>query len=429
MFMNSVVALPIVAALPVAAPAMDFPLAPITPPPAADLELVDLANQLVAAEAEFCRLNQIVDQMDGVRFAVTPPDNLKVRASDAGLGIPKPDESSERHRPNGFEFYDACEVEKLRKSKWTDEERSGKIDHDDGFTVTVRYKQPSPEARARADEIIAAYDKWLKSTDRKPRGYRAARRAYNNAEKRARELESQIHEIRATTVTGMIAKARCAQVYDFHLGAHAGFCIEIAEDLLALNVSATPIAATDVALVAKSSPAVRTAAIEAIDRYRRAHRLFDDGCYQLNEAEEAAWPIHGHRPIALVAWRNYSAISDSEIENARDEFLRIGMDPDVIETEYREAKRRERAILKAGRDWDKKVGIVAIRKQLAEARRELHAAQKAMRSVKLISIADAAAVMEVVRANLKQFGEITDWETAALSNATKFLNRATGAVA
>jgi hypothetical protein len=30
-----------------------------------------------------------------------------------------------------------------------------------------------------------------------------------------------------------------------------------------------------------------------------------------------------------------------------------------------------------------------------------------------------AAILDVVRANLKQFGEITDWETAALSNAIK----------
>jgi hypothetical protein len=61
--MNSLVALPIAAAVPTAAPAMDFPLAPVSMPPlpAADRDLVQLAKQLVAAATESRRLNSIVD--------------------------------------------------------------------------------------------------------------------------------------------------------------------------------------------------------------------------------------------------------------------------------------------------------------------------------------------------------------------------------
>ena len=72
--MNSLVALPIAAAIPTAAPAMDFPLAPVSVPPlpAADRELVELAKQLVEAVAESRRLNLIVDAMDGDRW-VAPP--------------------------------------------------------------------------------------------------------------------------------------------------------------------------------------------------------------------------------------------------------------------------------------------------------------------------------------------------------------------
>ena len=41
----------------------------------------------------------------------------------------------------------------------------------------------------------------------------------------------------------------------------------------------------------------------------------------------------------------------------------------------------------------------------------------------LLSVADAAALSDLVHANLKQFDELTDWEVGAMSNARKFLNR------
>jgi hypothetical protein len=34
----------------------------------------------------------------------------------------------------------------------------------------------------------------------------------------------------------------------------------------------------------------------------------------------------------------------------------------------------------------------------------------------------APAILKVVRTNLKQFGELEDWEKAALNNASKFLD-------
>jgi hypothetical protein len=63
--------------------------------------------------------------------------------------------------------------------------------------------------------------------------------------------------------------------------------------------------------------------------------------------------------LALIGWRNYSHIGGSEIERARREFIEGGMEPAVIEQEYRDAKRRYRAAIKAGKDWDKRCGLEA----------------------------------------------------------------------
>jgi hypothetical protein len=62
---------------------------------------------------------------------------------------------------------------------------------------------------------------------------------------------------------------------------------------------------------------------------------------------------------------------------------------------------------------------------MEQARAELNDAEKALATVSLESVADATAIFKVVRTNLKQFGELEDWEKAALNNASKFLDRAT----
>jgi hypothetical protein len=200
-----------------------------------DQALIDLTDQYCAAAAEFDRLNKIANDFEDDRLGNNePPENLRVRASDTALNIPQPDDASGRHRIHGFEFYDLGEVEKLRKSKWTDWERTGKTDYDDGgFTVTVRYKQPSPEARARADEIIQAYDQWLRAAERLPRAERVAQNARDNASMHATRLEKRIIATRAMTTEGMAAKARCAETMGFKPGLE-DFSVSIAQDLLAL---------------------------------------------------------------------------------------------------------------------------------------------------------------------------------------------------
>lgn len=197
----------------------------------ADAELVSLADQLVSAAAESRRLNSIVDAMDGERWDVPPPAALNVRAEDEQLGIPEPIND----RGDRIDSY-TVGVSRLCHEKWA---VASKTDHDDGgYSVTVRQFTPSPEARRRADEIVAAFDQWEAAKDKKPRGYKTAKRAYEKAERIESRLEQKIHSISATTIAGMNAKARCAELYYFEGGIYGDFGESIARDLLELNQQA-----------------------------------------------------------------------------------------------------------------------------------------------------------------------------------------------
>jgi hypothetical protein len=190
------------------------------------------ADQLAAAATESRRLNRIVDEMDGIRWGIDPPAGLEIRSGYAALGIPQPDQTGEFIRRG---FYGETAVARLRKSKWIDQDASTSCEDQDQYVVTIRYVTPSTETRARADEIVTAYDEWKVAQEKKPRGYRAAKRAYNKAERLETSLEQKIHAIQATTVEGMIAKARCAELYYFESGVAGCFMESIAKDLLAMR--------------------------------------------------------------------------------------------------------------------------------------------------------------------------------------------------
>jgi hypothetical protein len=162
--------------------------------------------------------------------------------------------------------------------------------------------------------------------------------------------------------------------------------------------------------------------LDALDRYRKADKLFDRLYEQLEKANAAAIEEHGWRPDQLIHWRNYH-IGGSEIERVRKEFLEREIDDvSVIEREYRDAKKRYRATVRAGKDWDKRVGVELKVKALHEARAELRAANKVFATVKLQSVADASALFDFIYANIRDF-EPERWEMAALRNAITFLSR------
>jgi hypothetical protein len=119
----------------------------------ADQELIELADQYVDVGQKWSDLNRLVDQMDFGVKAKPMPEVLRWREADAALGLPDIEKFDSRDLAWDCEAF----VGKLRPEKWISCTRTG---GDDDFTMHVRTMAPSVETRARADEIIAAFDKW-----------------------------------------------------------------------------------------------------------------------------------------------------------------------------------------------------------------------------------------------------------------------------
>jgi hypothetical protein len=170
---------------------------------------------------------------------------------------------------------------------------------------------------------------------------------------------------------------------------------------------------------------VRTPAIEAIERDRKAWKRVSR-CYdKLDETKRAAKEELGSEPYALIHWRNFY-IGGSELKRTRETLIARGEDPATIESEYHDAKKRYRAQVKAAKDWEKRAGLDGLCKSLEQAQDEGRAAQKALGVVQIQSVADAAALLEWLRSEVKH-GDIQPWEIAALNNASKFLRKAAAA--
>jgi hypothetical protein len=150
----------------------------------ADAHLLALVDEYFAANAEYDRLWAAWKEAHSKHEASHPmPDTLLVRPEDEALGIQT---SARRHyaaeemmREGGLtvskeeqikpSHYDHMSVAALREPKWL---TVTKLDFPPdvgpwyaGGIVGTRYVIPSPQARARADEIIAAYDEWRRASE------------------------------------------------------------------------------------------------------------------------------------------------------------------------------------------------------------------------------------------------------------------------
>jgi hypothetical protein len=148
---------------------------------------------------------------------------------------------------------------------------------------------------------------------------------------------------------------------------------------------------------------VLSEALALVERCRKVNRRWDVLYNKLNNIEEEAQVQHGRRPIALITWRDYSAIGCGGIELARDDYIRRGVRASVVQAEYRLAKRRYCEAVRAGDDWDRKAGLTDLRKEYEDNRLETCAAWKALGKVTLTSIRDAAAVIGVLRERMRKF--------------------------
>ena len=160
----------------------------------------------------------------------------------------------------------------------------------------------------------------------------------------------------------------------------------------------------------------------AIEQHRKliaeSDRLYDE----LQKAEYVAEKKHGRRPSSLIAWRSYSAIGASEIDDRREEFLRQpGADRKQVEREYGDAKDRARAAVRAGLEWDKRAGIAPLRQLYERTRRAETAAGICMANTKPTTLAGAAALVDYVRHDI-EIGEGPEWHKIALATTAATLS-------
>lgn len=215
--MNTMIALPIAAALPVSSPTIATEASPMQALPAddpvlphPDAELFALADQFIAADVKYRELNDRVERMrESFKHPRDPlPDVLRWSKSDLKLGLPN---ILIQLGWTEIDWHKEMQVEKIRAEKWIIWKRVTIKGHpvEGMYQDQLSMVAPSKAARARADEIIAAYDEWAKEGV-PPRGYKKAMRERDKADNIAASLEKKLTQTRASTIDGMLAKIRCA---------------------------------------------------------------------------------------------------------------------------------------------------------------------------------------------------------------------------
>jgi hypothetical protein len=184
----------------------------------ADAGLFALADRYIAAEREYDDLNYKVDQMEGTFRGKNDhaiPATLFWQDSDGELELPSPHSLYIRAKLGTLEDHPAAyesdeDIARLQAKKWVTTTRS---ETEETWKLSGEYAEPTPAARARADEIVAAYEEWQTTAKKPPRGYKKAVRERDQADRAYQKIEKEIAKTRAQTVRGMFAKLRCAQHY------------------------------------------------------------------------------------------------------------------------------------------------------------------------------------------------------------------------
>jgi hypothetical protein len=163
--------------------------------------------------------------------------------------------------------------------------------------------------------------------------------------------------------------------------------------------------------------------IATVRKTKKARNIAYD---RAERAEFRARKKHGYRPIALIAWRYYSAIGGSEIDRARLEFLQLpGANPEKIAAEYRDAQDRYSRAVRAGPAWDKKAGLVQFRKAVGSAIAADEKAIEKFSKARPVTLAGAATMIDFIVAD-SEAGEM-DWHKVGLAGVAEALRAMEGA--
>jgi hypothetical protein len=149
-----------------------------------DAKLFKLVNEYLSTDEERQRLQEVLDRAVEKQEAKCPmPEVLHVRPEDAELELPDHNgvyDALLLTRSQRTDYHDRTWIDALRRPQWR---RTSEFTPPNLAPVCIcEGFEPSPAARARADEIVAAYDEWWPKLHRRaareiktrlPRGFAA----------------------------------------------------------------------------------------------------------------------------------------------------------------------------------------------------------------------------------------------------------------
>jgi hypothetical protein len=206
--------------------------APAAASPSPDAALLQLFDEYMATVEEYQRVRDLYEYGRAEQQAKYPmPEVLRVRPEDAELGLP--------NKPGDGKAYEFC-IQELQRAEWAFSEEfeppAGKHFKYVQVGRMIRYEAPSAAARARADEIIKAHDKWWPKYWHEPREVRSFERQADRANKRKDKLRAKIDRTRAHTIAGLAVKAQVAAIEGEDQADFADTTLEsIQRDMRAMN--------------------------------------------------------------------------------------------------------------------------------------------------------------------------------------------------
>jgi hypothetical protein len=196
------------------APAAEVPLiepVPAVATPSRDIPLLELFGEYTAYVMEYRRAYRLYERGRDKHQARHPmPKIMHVQPGDAELGLPEVPEI------DGEPLSYVVRIMELKESEWpvleTVEPPDGTQFWSTSGGTVFRREPPSAAARARAEEIIAAHDRWHAKHWRFPREVRSLERQADRASKQKDKLRAKIDRTRAYTFTGLAIKGQVAAI-------------------------------------------------------------------------------------------------------------------------------------------------------------------------------------------------------------------------
>jgi hypothetical protein len=162
-----------------------------------------------------------------------------------------------------------------------------------------------------------------------------------------------------------------------------------------------------------------------IENHQRLDKALHDLWEVEDEAEGEARTKHGRRPFSLIDWPNCSGhvaqgLDDSGIERVRDDLRLSGVNPEMIENEYWEARARLLGAEAAGKEWDECAGLATLRRDVDRARSAERRAAMQLAQTKPRTPAGAGALLGYTKTLMFEVGEM-DWHETALDTVIRSL--------